>query len=160
MAQNNLGTIIIIANARWRGGLSGGDNIYLNFARYWGECEVWDMMDTDFKPFWLCYLYRIWAGCVHALRTQRRYAFVYSASDFLMDSIPALILKLKGNKWAAGYYMHAPKKMSLYWILQQVVRFYTNRWADVTLVTNESMFKDSPGRKFIAVHGGVNLEEI
>lgn len=153
-----MGKIIIIANARWRGGLSGSDNIYLNFARYWGSCEIWDMLDVDFKPFCLCYIYRILAGCWRAMRENERYEFVYSASDFLMDSIPAFILKLKGNKWVAGFYLNAPKKNWIYYCTQKIAKLLIKKFADKVCLTNESMFNGWRGKRKIAVQGGVNLE--
>lgn len=153
--------ILIIANARWPGGLSGGDNIYLNFARYWPDVEVWKnpesfrREDLNIIDFTILYIMRIIEGCIHALCCKRKYEFVYSASDFLMDSLPALILKLKGSKWVAGYYLHAPKTNKIYYYSQKFVRFLIRRYADVVCVTNESITLD---KKEISVHGGVNLE--
>ena len=148
--------ILIIANARRKGGLSGSDNIYLNFAEHWGNCKIWDMLRIDFKPFWLCYVYRILAGCWHALISTKKYEFVYSASDFWMDSIPAFILKLKGNKWVAGFYLFAPKKNLIYYYTQKIAYWIIKRFADVVCITNESMFWGFPN-PVIAVHGGVDF---
>ncbi len=156
--------ILIIANARRKGGLSGSDNIYLNLATHWahttyiGTIDVVDMMRIDFKPFLACYIWRILLACWYALFDKYKYEFVYSASDFWMDSLPGFIYKLKGNKWVAGFYMVAPKKKFLYWFTQQFARFFINRFADVICVTNETLFCEFPFKEKIAVHGGVDLK--
>ena len=153
--------ILIIANARRKGGLSGGDNIYLNFAKHWGNCEIWDQLHIDFKPFWLCYAYRIGAGCIRALRYNqvRKLEFVYSASDFLMDSIPALILNIRGVKWVAGFYLVAPSVPLIYYWTQKIVYKLIRQFAHVVCVTNEAMFKLFWPKPVIAVHGGVDISK-
>lgn len=148
--------ILIIANARIKGGLSGSDNIYLNMTRHAGHHRTWEMMDTDFRPFVLCYIWKIVKACWCALWDFTKYEFVYSASDFWMDSLPALILKLKGNKWVAGFYLFAPRDTFIYYWSQKITIWIINKFADVVCVTNESMFNfDKP---MIAVHGGVDLK--
>ena len=114
------------------------------------------MIDTDFKPFLVCYVWKIIKGCWKALWDTTRYEFVYSASDFWMDALPAFILKLKGIPWVAGFYMFAPKGRRLYEFSQKVVIPLIERFADVVCVTNESLFKFN--KPCVAVHGGVNLE--
>ena len=150
--------LYIIANARYKGGLSGSDNIYLHFQKHFPvESLVFEMMNIDFRPFWLCYLWRIIKGCFIALRG-RVPDIVYSASDFLMDSLPAFIYKLRGSWWAAGFYLYAPKDNILYRLSQLIVRPLINRFADVVMITNESMkwgFKD---KETINVNGGYEKE--
>lgn len=153
--------ILIIANARRKGGLSGGDNIYLNFAKYWkGRIDIWDMINIDFKPFWLCYIYRITVSIIYALKVNWQCDTVYSASDFLMDSIPAWIISRRRKcKWVAGFYLYAPKNNTPY-RLSQFVAYHLIKWkADVVCITNSSMkwgFKD---KKTVEVNGGVDLKK-
>lgn len=154
--RSNLSSILIIATARWQGGLSGSDNIYFNLSRYWGNCEVWEMLDLDYRPFIICYIHRIFISCLLAIFESRKFEFVYSASDFYMDLFPAFILKLKGNKWVASYYLHAPKTNKIYWLSQHLARFIIRHFADKVCVTNKSITLKH--RHEIEVHGGVNLE--
>lgn len=148
--------ILIIANARYKGGLSGGDNIYLNFKKHWdADIDVWTMMNIDFKPFWLCYGIRILSGVLKAIICRKQYDFVYSASDFMGDSIPALLVRKKA--WVAGYYMDAPRKNKIYYWSQKLVKKLINAFADVVLITNDTLKHNFPGKKTVAVHGGVDL---
>jgi glycosyltransferase involved in cell wall biosynthesis len=150
--------ILIIANARIKGGLSGGDNIYLNFKRYWkADVDVWEMMDINFKPFCLCYLYRIIVSIWRAKRCKKHYDFVYSASDFLMDSLPALVMKRKGNKWVAGFFLFAPKDNRIYLYLQTVAFVLIKRFADMVIVTNPTMFHPFEGKKITWINGGIDI---
>jgi len=146
--------ILIIANARTKGGLSGSDNIYLHLAKHC-ECRIWEMLDTDFRPFVLCYIWKIIKGCWQALWDNTHYEYVYSASDFWMDSLPALIYKMKGNKWVAGCYMKAPKKNIFYYITQQPILFLMNHFADVICVTTSDVFGFK--KPTVPVHGGVDM---
>lgn len=148
--------ILIIANARIKGGLSGGDNIYLHLAEH-SDAEIWELMGVDFKPFFFCYVLKIMLGCRMALCCKKKYEFVYSASDFWMDSLPALILKAKGNKWVAGFYMFAPKKNRIYYYTQKPIKWLIDKFADAVCVTNHTMFDFK--KPTVAVHGGVDLAD-
>lgn len=150
--------VFIIANARRDGGLSGGDNIYLNFHRYF-PCEtmIWDMLNIDFKPFTLCYIYRILVACVSAMFWKIDFDTVYSASDFWMDSLPAFIFKLRGCKWIAGFYLFAPKENRNYYWTQKLAYWIIKRWADIVYITNNSYKDRFADKKTIDVHGGVDL---
>lgn len=150
--------ILIIANARRKGGLSGSDNIYDHFIKHWpATCRVWQMVDIDYKPFWLCYLHRILLGCFISLIEPQRYDFVYSASDFLMDSLPAFIMKLKGNKWVAGFFFFAPKSNKIYYWTQALAYRIIKRFADVVIVTNPSMLAPFFPMKMSWINGGINF---
>jgi len=150
--------ILIIANARYKGGLSGSDNIYLNFKKHWpADIDVDEMMSYNYKPFWVCYLHRILLACIEALVCWEKYDVVYSASDFLMDSLPAFIMKLKGVKWWAGFYLFAPKENWKYCILQKIALFFIRRFADQVFITNGSMKSGFPNQKTVEVNGGVDL---
>jgi len=150
--------ILIIANARYKGGLSGSDNIYLHFAEHWKEVEVWDKMGVDFRPFTICYIYRVLIGIFQAIGCGRKYDFVYSASDFWPDCIPAFILKLKGNKWIAGFYLFAPKDKSIYFYTQKLSLWLINHFADKVCITNGSLVWGFKNKKIIEVNGGVDLK--
>ncbi len=149
--------ILIIANARYKDGLSGSDNIYLHFAEHWKEVEVWDKLDVDYRPFTICYINRVLVGCCQAIFCGRKYDFVYSASDFWPDSLPALIMKLKGNKWVAGFYLYAPRENKIYYWSQKFTRWLINRFADAVCLTNGSLAWGFTGKKIIEVNGGVDL---
>jgi len=154
--------ILIIANARIKGGLSGGDNIYLNFVRYWPVgVRVDSMMETDYKPFLICYIHRIIAGCWNAFLDCWCYKttpdIVFSASDFWMDLFPGLIYKIAGKKWVASFYLEAPKENKMYRLSQWIAKPLIKRFADVVCVTNDSMKPLFPCKKTVSVHGGVDL---
>ena len=135
--------IHIIANSsaldKKSAALSGGDRIYIEFARRWARrgyqitiylweeglimCrDIYNLKEVNFHlwsakivqgiPFAVGYVYRIFSGIVNALKLKfSEDAIVYSSSDFWQDSIPAMILKLKNKnvKWIAGFYLFAPK---------------------------------------------------
>lgn len=135
--------IHIIANSsaldKKSAGLSGGDRIYIEFARCWArrgysidiylweeglimcrdvynlkgvEFHLWSAKIVQSAPFAVGYGYRIFSGIVNALKLEfSEDAIIYSSSDFWQDSIPAMILKLKNKnvKWIAGFYMFAPR---------------------------------------------------
>lgn len=150
--------ILIIANARRKGGLSGGDNIYLNFAKHWpATVRCQDMINIDFKPFIFCYIYRIYLGIIKALQDNTMWDIVYSASDFWMDSLPGFVYKLKGRKWVAGFYLYAPKKNIAYWLTQKLIYWLIKWKADLVFITNDSMKFGFEDKKTVSVNGGVDL---
>jgi glycosyltransferase involved in cell wall biosynthesis len=144
---------LIIANAHIKGGLSGGDNIYLHLKDHW-KAEVWDMLDINFKPFLVCYVWRIVLACLKAAFCFKKYDFVYSASDFWMDSLPGFIMKLKGNKWIAGFYLFAPTTHKLYFYTQKVA-YWLIQFSDMQFVTSEPDVKYF--KKAFAIKGGIDL---
>ncbi len=150
--------ILIIANSRYKGGLSGGDNIYENFKKYW-PCEVVvsEMQQTDYLPFVVCYCQRIIVGIGRAWMDANKYEFVYSASDFLPDALPALVYRLKGNKWIAGYFLHAFKENPLHYYSQKVVRQLIKWFADMVIVTNPTMYHIFQNKKKTWINGGIDL---
>ena len=160
LGAESLMKILIIANARRSGGLSGGDNIYLNLAKHFPcKVKIWDMLNIDFKPFWLCYGYRILVACITALFWKEKYDFVYSASDFLMDSLPGYIMKLKGNRWIAGFYLFAPKYNRIYYWTQRLAYWIIRKKADIVFITNDSMRSAFKHKFTVSVNGGIDLED-
>lgn len=153
--------ILIIANSRFKGGTSGGDRIYESFKKYWPGCSfrVWTMLDIDYKPFALCYLHRVIIACIIALFEPHRCDLVYSASDFLPDSLPAFILKLrKKGKWVAGFYLKAFKSNRLHYLSQKLVKKIIDKFADMVIVTNKTMYPIFPNKKKTWINGGIDME--
>ena len=113
----------------------------------------------EFSPFTICYINRVLVGCCQAIFCGRKYDFVYSASDFWPDSLPAFIMKLKGNKWVAGFYLYAPRawRSFFYFETQSLARWLINKYADIVCITNSSMDWGFPNKRIIEVNGGVDL---
>jgi glycosyltransferase involved in cell wall biosynthesis len=157
MSNHSRKKVLIIANSRYRGGLSGSDAIYENFITHW-DCSVrlWQIKD-EFNPFVLCYVYRIIIGCLIALLEPQRYDFIYSASDFLMDSLPAFIMKLKGNKWVAGFFLEAFKENKIHYFTQKIISKIIIKHADMVVVTNPTMYHLFPKKKTTWINGGIDL---
>jgi glycosyltransferase involved in cell wall biosynthesis len=150
--------VLIIANAHRKGGLSGSDAIYQKFAELWpAQVDVWHMKEIDFKPFTICYLWRIVFGCWRALWCSKKYDVVYSASDFLMDSLPAFILKLRGMKWIAGFFMDAQEMKWQYRYSQMFVKWLIKRYADMVIVTNPTMYYLFSDKRKTWINGGIDL---
>jgi len=150
--------VLIIANTRFKGGLSGGDAIYESFLKYWEGCDfkVSDMRGISYAPFVCCYLHRILLGCFRAIIDNTRYDFVYSSSDFLPDSIPAIIYKLKGRRWVAGYFLSAFKENKVHYYTQKVIKYLIKRMADMVIVTNPTMYDLFLGKKKTWINGGIH----
>jgi glycosyltransferase involved in cell wall biosynthesis len=122
--------ILFIALGATGTGMSGGDRIFIEFARHWSKdhqieiytsfsgkrmCEVSDLPKRvvvyPFKFGFLEYLHKIFYGIYlgFSLKIDNG-SIVYSASEFWMDSLPAFILKLRFPiiKWVASWYQTAP----------------------------------------------------
>ncbi len=150
--------ILIIANSRYKGGLSGSDAIYENFKKYWPvECVVCDMQGTEYKPFLICYAHRILLACIRALFDTQHYDLVYSASDFLPDVLPAIIYRIKGARWIAGFYLAAFRDNPAHYYTQKVVRKLIQYGSNMVIVTNHTMFRLFPRNKKTWINGGVDL---
>ena len=150
--------VLILANTRFKGGLSGSDAIYESFKKYW-PCEVIvsDLVSLDYRPMFACYLQRIIVGCWRALLDSNKYEFVYSSSDFLPDTIPACIYRLKGQRWVAGFYLNAFKDNPIHYWTQQVVKGIIRWLADMVIVTNPTMFDVFPDKPKTWINGGIEL---
>lgn len=131
----------IFANAALGKGLSGGDRIFIEFARrlskeYKVTVHVWEEgyrmcqrqhleKAVNFKivdpgifckmGFFVCYIARIFAAVFDALKMSNLHksTIIYSASEFWMDSLPAFILKLRFPKvrWVAAWFQTAPNPL-------------------------------------------------
>ncbi len=203
-----LKNIYIIANAALGFGLSGGDRIFIELARRWSKSVhnikifVWEeglemcrrnnLQNVDYivwhaarykkYGFTLLYLIRTIKGCVGSLKVQCHpdNTIIYSASDFLPDSIPAMVLKLRFKdkiKWIAGFYLFAPHPLSsespynygyklkgmFYYLSQLPVYWIVKRYADMVFVTSEPdvekfMTKKRKGNSIVVIHGGVDTK--
>lgn len=145
-----------------KGGTSGGDCIYESFIKYWPDCKfrVWTMLDIDYRPFIICYLHRIILACIISIFEPRRFEVVYSASDFLPDSIPAFLYKIThpGTKWVAGFYLKAFRGNTLHFFSQKLVKLLINKFADMVIVTNPTMYDVFPNKKKTWINGGVDMD--
>lgn len=210
----SINTILIIAAAGFGIGTSGGDRIFLEFAQYWkksgykviiltGEegyrlCLTsglhdfeYDVIKTDYKRFNFLYAYlmRIFRVVNRAKKFSLDYSgelTIYSASDFLADSLPAYILKKRflQARWVAGFYFFAPHplpnhddiryrggyvlptpKSLIYYLLQGIALRKILKGADLILVSNQldkAIFKNYGFNEsmVLPLYGGVNIKDI
>jgi len=202
--------IHIIANAAHGIGLSGGDRIFIECAKRWASkgCKIFIHVQNEGYqmckrnslekvsymvftiPSWkvnirnpLVHILITIKSMLWALRTETTKSFtvVYSASEFWMNSLPALLLKFRHRrnvKWVAGFYLFAPRPFSkenpyrskyafmsiLYFLYQLPVYLLVRKYADMVWVTNElDRWKFINGKrltsdKVIAVRGGVDAK--
>ncbi len=192
-------------------GLSGSDRIFMEFARRWSRefhiniylwtegyemCQRQNLKNKNIsfkvslmKPwkdmgFIINYIARILEGVRLGLTlklTNNSDTFLYSASEFWMDSFPALILKLRYPKlvtWVAAWYQTAPNpligfaegqrqeryrwKALLYWLVQLPIKPLISRFADFILINNENEKRHFRGfeKKLVVVLGAVDIELI
>lgn len=115
-------------------------------------------------------------------RHLKTYHYLYSASDFYPDTLPAFLLKLFYPKmvWIAGFYLFAPKPWQknnpyrtsfsrfltgfYYWFTQIFSYFLVYHFADFVCVTSDpdiKFFLSSKRNKdkIIVVRGGVNIKQ-
>ena len=107
---------------------------------------------------------------------------VYSASEFWMDSLPAVILKLRYSKikWLAAWYQTAPNPVKgftedgknaryriyalIYYFMQFPIKPLIRRYANFVLVNNENekrvFLEHAEKDQAIVVYGAVDLEQI
>ncbi|KKQ75708.1 MAG: Glycosyltransferase [Candidatus Woesebacteria bacterium GW2011_GWB1_38_5b] len=192
-------------------GLSGGDRIFIELARRWArwgikiKIYVWQegyeitqaqnlrhkniefvIVNMGIWPkfgFLANYLARIVAGIKLGLTLRvKKDDYLYSASDFLMDMLPAYILKLRFDTptWFAGWYQTAPNPLKgytegkrehsykftalFYWLSQKLSKPFIVAQANFVLVNNENEKKQfmtkSREKAVIVVHGAVSVKEI
>lgn len=203
-------TFHIFANAALGKGLSGSDRIFIEVAKrlskknevvihVWEEgyqmCKREGLENVDFKvmdiKFWykfgfsVCYFARIINSVWYALFTEKENSeriILYSASEFWMDSLPALILKLRFSKvrWVAAWFQTAPNPLTgfsqgdrknvyrlsaiYYWLMQLPIKPLIKKWADYVLVNNELEKKQfselDVQKKVFVMYGAVNVDEI
>jgi glycosyltransferase involved in cell wall biosynthesis len=119
--------------------------------------------------YFLTYLWQAYQGCLAVLRLKitSRKIIVYSSSDLIADSLPALLMKFKNKSaklvcglhllaplpwrgfthvWQKGFTYPSPKSF-YYFFTQRIVIFFLKRLANLVLVSN------SGDRKFLLKKG-------
>lgn len=159
------------------------DGKYLNFKLVWvGKFAKLGFIFT--------YIYRVILGIKLGLTLKLTASdsfseiYIYSASEFWMDSLPSVILKLRFKdkvKWLAAWYQTAPNPLKgfsekghrdnkyilrsfLYWLMQFPIKPLITKFADIIVVNNEDERKqftkvNKEGRVFVMI-GAVDLENI
>lgn len=141
------------------------------------------------KSFLVNYLFKvvygIWLGLTLDLNTHRSIpqTIIYSSSEFWMDSLPGVLLKMrhgKKMKWVATWYQTAPNPLVgfaegrreekyrlsafLYWFVQLPIKPLITKFADYVIVNNEGERKQFPEMsrkdKVRVLIGAVRLDEI
>lgn len=185
----------VIAFCAQGSGISGGDRIMIEFSKRWSKLvknftihttysgykmglnnsvdknlyKVHSLFNVKDNPYLLEYLARILRGVLFGFSYNSdntlAKTIVYSSSEFLMDVIPAFIIKLKHINvvWVATWFQTAPNPIRgyaegkrdgdkyrfralLYWMSQQLTKPMVSGLADLVLVNNESekgRFKNS-----------------
>lgn len=158
---------LFFALAATGSGISGGDRIFIEFARRWGKQSGIELYLTpegaemcrrqnlsgkklsikitgkDFflKNFFAGYFYRIFEGIKLGLSLKvNENTHVYSASDFWMDVIPAFLIKLryKKVKWIAAWYQTAPNPLIGYGLRERDKRY---RFSSLLYWTSQFLIK-------------------
>ncbi len=202
----------IIALAAQGLGLAGGDRIFIELSKRWQKffpievlvsqdgyalCQrqnltkdqvdyrVIDLGPTFKYGFLLNYLSRIIVGIYLGLSLRMNNdpsAFIYSASEFWMDSLTCFILKIRHRqiRWVAAWYQTAPNPLSgfseglrknryltsalVYWLVQLPIKPLISQFADYVFINNQSELKQFKSlnhrKKAIVVHGAVDLRKI
>lgn len=132
--------------------------------------------------FVICYLARIvqgtWIGLTIKLQNSDD-VYIYNASEFWMDAIPCILLKIRFSKvtWVATWYQTAPNPFKgfsekersgesykftalLYWLTQFPVKPFITRYADFVIVNNDDERKQFTGKKTVVLIGAVPLDGI
>lgn len=206
---NDKKIIHIFALAAQGVGISGSDRIFIEFARRWVKirpvtiyvdregqqmCERQNLAGSikyqvsSIKGKRFGFLFNYIARIIEGIRLgvtirleNTSTTIIYSASEFWMDSLPCVILKLRFNKvrWAAAWYQTAPNPLKgfaegkregkyrfsafLYWFAQLPIKPLVANFADYVLVNNEDEKKQFPAltkkKRTVVVIGAVDLKE-
>lgn len=209
MSNKKTHTFLFFALGATGSGISGGDRIFIEFARRWSMhnniiiymtqegqemCKKQNLLGNKLsiqtvgkhiflKNYFIGYFYRIFQGVKLGLTLKiKENTYVYSASDFWMDSIPSFFIKLRSKKvkWIATWYQTAPNPItgyrlgkrdklyrfsaSLYWMSQFFIKPLIKIFADLVLVNNYEEKKQFPdldrqGRVGVVL-GAINLTDI
>lgn len=200
--------LYIIANTAYGKELSGGDRIFIEFSRRWNgkvnlfisedgfniakrsnlenvEYNIWTRNKYNKFGYFFTYIIKIVHSILNAILLKKlpEDTVLYSASDFLPDSIPAFLLKIKNRntKWIAGFYLFAPsifdffsstgkRRLRLfkdlsYWITQKIAYYLMLKFADCIFVTSEPdkkrfIARGRDEKDIIVVKGGVDLPAV
>ncbi len=189
-------------------GISGSDRIFIEFAKRWSKenpidifvwmegykmCKRSDLLGENIfyhvspmQPwiklgFVINYLARIIESVRVALfykLPKEEEIICYSASDFWMDVLPCLVLRLRSKDvvWVASWYQTAPSPINgfsegsrehtyrfnafLYWFMQLPMKPLVAHLADFIFINNESERKQFRQKnKLVVVLGAVDLDK-
>lgn len=137
--------------------------------------------DKGEKHYLVTYLWRALRACLLLSRTKGK-AVIYSSSDLLADSLPAIYARLrnKKTKWVAGLHLVAPnpfrgfKKKRIvfpslsglyYFLYQRMVIFFMKHLAHLVLVSNEQdraflLKKGLSSKQVLVTYGAPNWDEV
>jgi glycosyltransferase involved in cell wall biosynthesis len=192
-------------------GISGGDRIYIELARRWSKrfpvtlfvweegkamCERQNLTGKYLAMrmvrvgalsrlgFVFTYFYRVILGIKLGLTLSlpQEKTYLYSASEFWMDALPAFFLKLRYGKkatWVAAWYQTAPSpfrgfaegersaryrfRAFAYWFMQLPIKPLIAKYADKILINNVDERKQFPLRAkndLVVLIGAVDIERI
>ena len=178
--------------------LSGGDRIFIELARQWKKkanitiitspegkelCKKYYLnLDYivithkagDIAKLASLFLKRLFSGIKFAFKTNLEPGFIYSTSNFISDSFPSSILKLRTNSvWIAGYYLEPPNPFYGYdesktkikfpgfsdlafWVQDKLSKFLIKHFADIIYVTSQPDAEKFPNKKKVIIKGGVD----
>lgn len=156
----------------------GLDNVGIDF-------KVMDLDPLTGFGFWITYILLVYKAILlgFSLKIRNpREVLIYSASEFWMDSLPAVILKKRFGqiKWIAAWFQTAPNplqgfnektrrekyrfKAFLYWIVQLPIKPLIQKNADLILVNNQlevNRFKKlGKMQKIMVFLGALDLNKI
>lgn len=203
---------ILLALAATGEGISGSDRIFIEFARRWAKnypvkIYVWEegfkmcqrqgldvpgiKYQVSYMEPWrrLGFIVNYFARIIEGVRIgltskikDPENTIVYSTSEFWMDSIPGLILRVRFPKiiWVAAWFQTAPNpfigfaegqreeryrlKSLVYFLMQLPIKPLIKSFTNFVLVNNEEEKKQFPNLsrkdRALVVLGAVNIEEI
>ena len=200
--------LYIFANTAYGKELSGGDRIFIEISRRWDgkvklftsedgfnitkrsnlenvEYNIWTKSEFNKFGYFFTYIVKTIHSILNVifLKKLNENTVLYSASDFLPDSVPAFLLKMKNKKikWIAGFYLFAPsvfdffskssrRKFRLFkdlsfWLTQKIAYYLILKFANVIFVTSEPdkkrfIAKGRGGENIIVIKGGVDLPSL
>ncbi len=181
-------------------GISGGDRIYMEFIKNWYQkiditVITWqegiEMMSRNSVPLdkikkailkvpigFPNYITRILISLKYAFLITSNFAYIYSSSEFWMDSLACAVVKLRHPKtiWVATWYQTAPNpfigyslgrsrmRALLYWLVQFPIKPIIKHLADYVLVNNTLETKQFPKHhqagRAIVILGAVDTSKI
>lgn len=211
MEKKDLKFLIIAMTAQGKG-ISGGDKISIELSRRWSKLypisiylwkeglkmykrqnlttkevkfKVIDVKPWRYLGFYVNYIFLVLSAIFFSLFIKlenKKEVIVYSASDFWMDSLPAVIIKIRFPKisWVATWFQTAPNPFIgfkegdrersyrfsalKYWFAQLPIKPLIKKYADFVLVNNEAEKKQFPQmnkkKRVIVAFGGVDYKSI
>jgi glycosyltransferase involved in cell wall biosynthesis len=205
--------IIFVALSVWDTGYSGGDRILIELSRSFQKMHkqvtivTWqrgaDLARREDLPesirvinyglkrhlklgFLIHYAVRIITSIYAAFSlkiSDPQNTLVYSSSEFLMDSLPGFILKLRypESKWITAWYQTAPNPISgyaegnrkgnryrfqalIYWLMQQMAKPMIRIKSDLVIVNNNEEIRQfqqtGNPKKVYVILGGLDVNKI